>query len=208
MFCETSLFVFYFLSFWNCFCDREPQLFAWVTHIWLWLCTSKQPLRLCQNKTSHPFHVSRIQWRDRSYLKMLCKNSTHLMRKVLPLWLFTDVAPNSSNPYISGYSTDTQEASEELRGILSSTFMSTICHNSIFSKMENWRSNTVINYHSCLWVPYTWPVTSINFMAKLNMHENAGLIWSLMTLPLCRFHLERFQRTFSHNNVWSSQFSK
>lgn len=130
------------------------------------------------------------------------------MRKVLPLWLFTDVAPNSSNPYFSGYSTDTQEASEQLRGILSSTFMRTICHNNIFSKMINQQSNTVINYHSCLWVPYTCPVTSINFMARLNMYENAGFLWSLMTLLLCRFHLERFQITFSHNNVLSSQFSK
>lgn len=54
------------------------------------------------------------------------------MRKVLPLLLFTDVAPNSSNPYFSGCSTDTQEGSEELRGILIYTFMSTICHNYIF----------------------------------------------------------------------------
>lgn len=130
------------------------------------------------------------------------------MRKVLPWWLFTDVAPNSSNPYFSGCSTETQEASEELREILISTFMSTICHNYVFSKMTNSQSNTVINYHSCLWVPYTCPVTSINFMARLNTYENAGFIWSLMTLPLCSFHLERFQRTFSHNNVLSSQFSK
>lgn len=122
---------------------------------------------------------------------------------------FNDVtAPNSSNPYFSRCSTDTQEASEELRGILISTFMSTICPITFFSKMTNSQSNTVINYHSCLWVPYTCSVISINFMARLNMYEKAEFIWSLMALPLCRFHLKRFQRTFSHNNVLSSQFSK
>lgn len=86
--------------------------------------------------------------------------------------------------------------------------MIAICHNNIFSKMTNWQSKSATNYHSCHWVRYIHPVASIHFTARLwaSMYGKTGLSWSLIILPLCRFHFERFHRTFSHDKFLSSQF--